>query len=458
MMGRDRLRNRLPGKHSLGGRALKAGGWNVFQMAVQSTLRLASNLIMTRLLMPEAFGLIALISTLIIGFNLLTDIGVNRSIIRDPEGNTDRFLRTAWVVKIVRGAAISGGILAIALLIYLIAPFFATPGTIYADARLPGLLALSALVPTMIGFEATNKELAQRNLDFSRITMLMISAQVMSIMAMVGFAQISQTVWALMAGILVSNFVTTIGSHLFFAGPRMGYEWDPDIADRLWQYGKWLMGSSALTFVALHADKLIFGAYFTISTFGLYAIALIWVEAGQMVIKRLLDQVGFPILSDIIRNRPQDLVRLYRRFQKIADLLCIFGFIATYAAGPWLIHLLYTENYHTAGQFIGLLSLSFLSLRFNLMGGLLMNLGDSRAMLFISTFRAVGLVLGLIFGISAFGLPGGILAVAVAPLTSAPYTLAKVRPVLGQSVVIQGYLWVAGILALSAFSYMQVTF
>ncbi len=444
-------------KASLGRRALKAGGWIAFQMVVTNILRLSSNLIMTRILLPEAFGLIALVSTLVIGFNLLTDIGISRSIMRDSDGGTDRFLRTAWVVKIGRGAMICGAILALALLVFVLGPDLAVPGSVYADPRLSGLLTLSAFVPLMIGLEATTKEVAMRNLNFSRLTVLTIGAQFLSVIAMIGFAQISPTVWALMAGMLVNNLVNLVGSHLFFKGPRMTYIWDKDIADRLWQYGKWLIGSSALTFIARHADKLIFGAYLSATVFGLYSIALIWIEAGRMIITKLLDTVGFPTLSEVIRERPGDLNRIYRKFQRIADLLCIVAFAVTFLAGPWLITYIYEETYHPARQFISLLSLLFLSLRFNPLGGLLMNLGNSRAMMIISAFRAGGLILGLIFSVSFFGLSGGVLAVALAPLASAPYTLARIGPVLGRGAVLQGYLWIAATLCLAGVLYTPLT-
>lgn len=310
----------------------------------------------------------------------------------------------------------------------------------------------------MIGFEATTKELAMRKLAFDRLTWLVIGAQVLSIIAMISFAQISQTVWALMAGVLVANVVNMVGSHFIFAGPRMKYAWDRNIADRLWTYGKWLMGSSGLTFVARHADKLIFGAYLTTTSFGLYSIAMIWIEAGRIVIMRLLDLVGFPTLGEVIRDRPQDLNGLYRKFQLIADALCIMGFITTFVAGPWLIKILYEESYHSSSQYVGLLSLLFLSLRFNPLGGLLMNLGDSRAMMIISAFRAAGLIVGLIFGLSNFGLVGGVLAVAIAPLASAPYSLFKIKPILGRGAVIQGYIWIAGTLGMAAVIYSRATF
>ncbi len=42
----------------------------------QQFLRLASNLILTRLMFPEAFGLMALIQTFMVGLQMFSDIGI----------------------------------------------------------------------------------------------------------------------------------------------------------------------------------------------------------------------------------------------------------------------------------------------------------------------------------------------------------------------------------------------
>lgn len=233
---------------------------------------------------------------------------------------------------------------------------------------------------------------------------------------------------------------------------------DAEIASRLWQYGKWLIASSALSFLAQNADKLIFGSFMDTTSFGIYAIATIWVNVGMSVIKQLQDKVGFPTISSVIQDRPQELPRLYRRFQRLADLLCLLSFVATFLGGPWLIELLYTSNYHPAGDFIRLLSVAFLTMRFNSLSLLLLNLGDSRAMMVVSGIRAGALVIGLLIGLSTLGLGGGVLAVVLTPLASAPYTLAKIRPVLGEGAVRQGYLWIAGTIPLAVLVYSQVPF
>jgi hypothetical protein len=49
-------------------------------------LRLLSNLILTRLLFPEAFGLMAIVTAVMTGLQLFSDLGVGPSVIQNESG------------------------------------------------------------------------------------------------------------------------------------------------------------------------------------------------------------------------------------------------------------------------------------------------------------------------------------------------------------------------------------
>ncbi|WP_187431398.1 hypothetical protein ROLI_045320 (plasmid) [Roseobacter fucihabitans] len=451
-----KLAGLLPGQKSLGSKVFQAGGWSIIQIVITNLLRLASNLILTRYLVPEAFGMMAMIGTLLTAFALFTDIGLSQSITRDKDGEDDHFLRVAWTVQLIRGAAISGFVLLAALGLWVFAPTFAPLDTVYADPHLPLLVAISALTPLLNGAESTAKELTIRRLQNWRFTVIGISAQVLSLIAMVTFVQFSPTVWALLAGMLTVNIFALVASHLFYPGPRMHLARDRDITDRLWQFGKFLMGSSAFTFVAQQADKFILAALLDATTFGLYVIAQIWVMAGQMLISRLMTRVGFPAMSDVMRNRPEELHRLFRKFQNVIDLFCLCTFVLAFLFGSILIQSIYTSEYHTAGSYLSILSLSFLMMRFQPLDSLLINMGNSRSALIISAGRAVSICITIPLSYNLLGFEGTLLAVAVNTGLTAPYTLTLLRPILGEKQFRFDSFWLAAAVLISGVVYMTV--
>ncbi len=94
---------------SLQKKAIGASVWVIIGYGSSQCLRLISNLILTRLLVPELFGLMALVNTFIIGLNLFSDVGIRPSIIRSERGEDPLFLNTAWTLQVIRGFRISFG-------------------------------------------------------------------------------------------------------------------------------------------------------------------------------------------------------------------------------------------------------------------------------------------------------------------------------------------------------------
>ena len=75
--------------------AIKGAAWTIASYGSSQIVRFASNLILTRLLLPELFGLVGLAYVFIVGINLFSDIGLGPSIIQNKRGEDPQFLNTA---------------------------------------------------------------------------------------------------------------------------------------------------------------------------------------------------------------------------------------------------------------------------------------------------------------------------------------------------------------------------
>lgn len=246
----------------------------------------------------------------------------------------------------------------------------------------------------------------------------------------------------------MTPLVKLIGTHLYLPGPAMQGAFKADLAWRIWHFGKWLIGSSIFTFAGRNADKLIFGALLNITTMGLLTIAYVWIGLGQTVITQLLGRVAYPVLSEVRRDRIEDLGRLLRRIQRVIDGVCISGFVAAVLLGPWLVTVLYTEPYHLSGSFVVLLGLGFLCLRFDILTSLLLTMGDSRGMMWLWAQRAAFLILCLTPVYNAFGLTAALVLTALHPLISVPFVLFRLRHTLDRRVYWESAAWCVVILVL----------
>src|ERR1017187_4698746 len=91
---------------SLKFRAFRAGSWVLTSHVVAQFLRLLGNLVMTRLLAPDAFGIMAIAMTVQGIVSLCADTGLRQAIIQSPNGGRASFLNTAWTLEIVRNCFI----------------------------------------------------------------------------------------------------------------------------------------------------------------------------------------------------------------------------------------------------------------------------------------------------------------------------------------------------------------
>ncbi|MEM8536535.1 MAG: oligosaccharide flippase family protein [Pseudomonadota bacterium] len=427
-----RLARLRPTKGSLAARAIDAAGWNMVTIGTEFVFRLASNLIMTRLLVPEAFGLLAFAMVFASAVGLLADIGVYQSIVREKDRMGPRFLRVAWTVNVIRSILIALIVVALAVIFAFVGPDFAAPGSAMAAPEMPLLIALTALFPFGQGLVSTNWYAAMRRMHYKRIAFLEFITLILRLASQIGFALISPTVWALLVGGAVGNFAKAALSHLFMPGPRMRWLWDREMADHLWQYGKWIMASSGVTFIIRNTDKLIFGALISSVTMGLYAIAFIWISAAERFLDVFSRAVGFSVVSEMLRDRPDEARRLMRKYQWGIDAICVAACAALIFGGQLLVDVLYTDEYQEAGRIIQLLGPLVLAFRFNQLGNLLLVQGDTRTLFWLAVTIAVATVALLLVGYHFAGFSGGVLGMVIARFASVPVMLAKTGPFFGR--------------------------
>src|SRR5450756_1328696 len=86
--------------------ALKGTYYIVAFYAVSISLRMGSSIVLTRLFSPEYFGVMQLLTTVLVGLNLFSHIGLGDSVIQNPRGDEPVFLNTAWTLQTFRGIAL----------------------------------------------------------------------------------------------------------------------------------------------------------------------------------------------------------------------------------------------------------------------------------------------------------------------------------------------------------------
>lgn len=346
-------------KKSFKSRVINSSMWTLGGYAWAQLARLASNVILAKLLFPEAFGLMMLVAVFIQGIGMFSDIGTGQSIIQNKRGDDPDFLNTAWTLQIIRGFAI-----------WILACLGAsTYAKIYDEPSLTTLIPVAALTALIAGFKSTALTTANRKLNLKKITLLGFVTQGISIVVMISWVLIYPTVWGLVAGGLASAIARTILSHVWFGGFVNRIYIEPQAAKQMFRFGKWIFFSTALTFFTMQIDRLLFGYFMGTSMLGVYSIAAMFTMVSQSAIQMLSSKVLFPSYSEVIREG--DDKRLYKVLIK-TRLIMISGTwmlsIVLITIGAQMISLLYDERYSDAiwmiqilplGALVGVLSLTY---------------------------------------------------------------------------------------------------
>jgi len=367
-------------------------------------LRLAANLFLARLLFPEAFGLTALVSILMQGLEMLSDVGLQASIVQNKRGDDPAFLNTAWTIQVVRG-----------MVLYLIALLLAWPfAQIYDAPELVWLVPVGCFSVVFTALNSTSLFTLRRHLRIGTIAIIDLSSRAACVVVMVVWALIHPTVWALVAGGLTAALCELVASHCVKVGYRNRFHWDPEAALDIVNFGKWIFGSTAVFFLSRQGDRLLLGRFLGVSFLGVYSIAVFLSDAVGAAITQLTHGVLYPVFSEIARERRDQLRDAYYRARLRLDALSLTALGGLMALGPWLIDFLYDERYQEAGWILSALCIRVaMSCTLAPCETCLFSIGQTRWSLYRSIGRTVWVFVGIPIGYSISGIPGIVWATAL---------------------------------------------
>lgn len=415
------------GHPSLARRAVNAGSWTLLGYGLSQAIRFGSNLIMTRLLAPELFGVMAIATIVMIAVAMFSDLGLSQNIIRSRRGDDPAFLNTAWSLGILRGLALWVVSLAIALCLHLADQAGIVPAdSVYADPSLPWIIGVLSFGAVIGGFTTTKIAEASRNLRLGQLTRIQLAAQIAGLCVMLAWVGLDRSVWALVAGSLSATIVSVAAAHAFLPGTRNRWQWDGSAVTELVHFGKWIFMSSILGFLVANSDRLMLGAMIDGSTFGVAVIAFFLVASIDQMVSRLMGSVGLPALSEVV-GKGGDLRAAYYRLHLViaATAYVSAGFLVI--AGDAVVAVLYDQRYADAGWMLQILAVGLLAAPAQIATQSYLALGRPHLLSVVLTVRLAGLFALLPIGFVAFGLPGALGGIALSQLLSLPVVIAVNR-------------------------------
>ncbi len=399
-------------------KALRGSGWTVAGFGASQVLRLGSNLILTRLLFPEAFGLMALAQVFLQGLNMLSDIGVGPSIVQNKRGDDPDFLATAWTMQVIRG-----------FVLFLLMCALAYPASlIYDEPLLFPILVLIGSTAIVRGFQSIGIATASRKMALGRLTMIDLVSQSVGIATMIVWAWFYPTVWALVVGGVVVSIVRVMLGHLYLASSGNRFHFERSAAREIFHFGKWIFVATAMTYFGGQGLRLVQGGLVPMDVLGVISIAGMFGIMADQLIKKIGGGVLFPAFARIHLERPADLVVKLREARTKLFLMSfpLFGFLIVF--GRDLITLMYDERYHSGGLFLLIMTTgSAIASQRTPFGMVLIATGDSFGHAVIMVVTAVSRIAAVVVGYKLNGVVGMLLADILAQAIIYPFEAWRLR-------------------------------
>jgi O-antigen/teichoic acid export membrane protein len=383
--------------------AIRGTVWTLGSYAASQLIRLAGNVILTRLLVPQYFGLMTLLSTILTGLYLFSDFGVSGSVTRDPRGDEPTFLNTAWTIQVLRG-----------LFLWLVCIAFAKPAAdFYHESRLLIMLPVVGLTTVFTGFNSIKLSRLIRHLSIREVALFEIATQVVQISVSLVWALIYPSVWALVGGWLVGSSVRTLASHLLLSGHRDRFGWEKQSVASIIEFGKWIFVAGAVFYLASQSDRLIIGHLVSIRSLALYGIAFSLADIPRQIILAFTTKVVFPFTAKFTHLPRGEYRALILRYRRIVLLLSAMAIAAIVNVADLFFVRIYDSRYWSAAWMIPLFAIGLWhTVLYTTSSQSLVALGKSVYNAVGYSLSAVVLYVGVPMAFHRYGMPGAVLVVA----------------------------------------------
>jgi O-antigen/teichoic acid export membrane protein len=316
--------------------------WTIGIYLVSVTVRFCSNVLLSRLITPEIFGAVVIISTLRSGIELVTDVGIGQNIVNSPNGDTSAFRNTAWTIQLARGVLLSSIFM---VLSGVMSSLYAVP----QDA-----IIITACTFALMGTASTSIFLMQRRLQFARLNLFDLSQDVIASLCVIVAALLSATLWSVLLAQIIATAVRTVSSYLLPDArnwPKL--DWGHAVSILTW--GRWIYLWSALSFLSVHIDRFFLGGSAPLATLGLYGLARSIADLPTALAGRLGHSLIFPLLASFGGSLREDLRDRIAKVRFLFLLITAACLAPAVAFGDVAMALIYDSRYAASGWMLPLL-------------------------------------------------------------------------------------------------------
>ena len=330
---------------SLKDKTVKGVGWSAIDNVSQMGVTFVVSIVLARLLSPDDYGLIGLISVVTAVCTTLVNGGFTTALIRKKDATDDDY-NTAFIVNL-------GMSLLLYVIIYFCSPFIAD---FFKREELVSLTRVSSLGLVIGALSLVQKARLTKRIDFKSQTKITLTASIISGIIGIVMALLNFGVWALVAQTLSSQILRTVFLWII-------NKWIPQLRfskgsfHDLFGFGWKMMLSGLLDTVWKELYQVIVGKFYTPATLGQYTRSKHYSQLFSSNLTSVIQRVTYPVLSNI-QDDKERMVKAYRKMITTTMFITAISMFFLGAIAEPLIYCMIGSKWHEAATYLPLICIT----------------------------------------------------------------------------------------------------
>jgi len=331
--------------NNLAGKSVRGGVITMGSTGVMFGINLARTMVLARLLTPEDFGIIGMVTVFITFVGMFKDAGLSMATIQKTEISKEQISTLAWFNLIITGA--------FGLILFAAAP---AVSWFYEKPELTWITMALAISFIFSGLTIQHRALLRRYLRFDSLALVTILSTMGGVAITVVLALLGWDYWALVVGSIATTAFDALLT--FFFCP-----WIPGKIVRgsgvrnMLKFGIHLTGFDFFNYFSRNADSILIGKFIGANELGLYNKAYQLFMLPIHNILNPINQVAMPALSSIKNNHSR-----YRSYYlRIVNLIATLTFpiaMLLYFEADFIINLFLGNQWKDAVPVFKILALA----------------------------------------------------------------------------------------------------
>ena len=332
-------------KQSLKDKTVKGVGWSTADAFLGHGVLLLVGIVLARLLTPEDYGLIGIVTIFTVLMYGIMDSGFSSALIRKPEIKNEDY-NTLFFFNL----AVS---IVLYVLLYLGAPWIAV---FFERPLLSQLLRVMGLILILQSLCIVQETILKRRIDFKTRTKASFTSAVISGSVGIGMALNGLGVWSLVGQQISRQLVYSI-CLWFFNHWWPKWKVSVESLQYMWGFGWKLLLSGLLNNLWAELKKVVVSKYYSPAMLGQYSKASEFAKIFSANFTSIIQRVTYPVLAQVQDDKTR-MVNAYRRVIKTTMFVTVNCLFFLGSVSEPLFYCLIGPKWHTAATFLPLICIA----------------------------------------------------------------------------------------------------